>query len=672
MLSRLGRLFSQIDDGEIRPSALSWRPLILPVMLAAVVVLLNMQWMEIYQLINAPQADSLVYLSEAYRDYWLLRDQGMAALVAKYAVVGGQQTSPMLWWGGMAFFLLFGLDPAHAYWFIAVGYIGWVVGTMFLAKQIRDDGHFVVAAGLFAAVLPSAVSHGLRSFMVDFVAAVPFVWATAFLLKSQLLSRRREALVYGLLCGITVLFRTTIMPFFLAHAAIVLLVAKKQGKKINWGNASLAIAVGVVASAWFLLPNAKRIVEYYGYWAKVAGTTQAGGSFTDNLAFYLGLLPFYHLTLPVFIIGAVLSMLALGMHLARHFVVAGGGATKTADTATGLFILLAMGLVPMLVLSMYPSRASSVDFPYIAAFLLMPPLLWRMVFPRNTVAYWAVLSIPLVAMFAQQGQLLLHAPSRSVIPGDYRERDAIKIILSDADRRGLGDILLGNTAIHQHNSLSYQYWVLANQFPHWRGRVGGVSIGRTDSAEELARMNAKADYVIALDGYKENTHPNNRVAPEANHLLQARYGMKALPESLSLPDGTVLRILAKDTSASYPQADADGWHENGVRIKVGNPNKTDLSLIVSGTLYRDMTGTGPAVVTIAPLGKTGGAIKVEVDSMAFSHVFQLPKVFFDAHGNAEFVLTSSWAATPTSYRMTGDARALAFQGLKVRAEKNIE
>ena len=53
----------------------------------------------------------------------------------------------------------------------------------------------------------------------------------------------------------------------------------------------------------------------------------------------------------------------------------------------------------------------------------------------------------------------------------------------------------------------------------------GVPIGRTDSAEELAKMNSGANYVITLENYQADWHPNNKVAPAANDLLMEHYEM---------------------------------------------------------------------------------------------------------------------------------------------------
>jgi hypothetical protein len=144
-----------------------------------------------------------------------------------------------------------------------------------------------------------------------------------------------------------------------------------------------------------------------------------------------------------------------------------------------------------------------------------------------------------------QARFLIGAPSMTGGNNDFREREVLRVIFADAQKQGLNTIKLGNTSIHQHNSLSYQYWTLANYFPRWRGRLMGVPIGRTEVPGELAKMNSSADYVITLGNYQAEWHPNNRAAPAANRLLVEHYGMRALPVQFDLPDGTTLTILAR-------------------------------------------------------------------------------------------------------------------------------
>lgn len=664
MLLRLGEFFSSFTKVELEGQRFPRKLLLIPVGLGVAVALLNLQWMQIYQLINAPKADSLVYLTEAYRDYWMLRDEGIGKLLAKYVVAGGQQTSPLLWWGAMISFLFFGLAPVNAYLFIALAYLGWIAGVVYLAWQIRPDAKYAIGSGLLAALLPSAVSHGLRGFMLDFVAAVPFVWATAMLLKSDFLTRRREALLYGLLCGVTVLFRTTIAPYFLAHAVILVVLALMHKRRINLANMGVVVVMGVMATAWFLLPNLGRILGYYGYWAKVASAASGGFSFADNLAFYLGLLPFYHLTMPLFIFSVAWMGLSLAILLARNYRTATERNTPPLTIKGGILVLLILGITPMLVLSFYPSRAASVDFPYIAAFVLIPPLLWREVAPRGKI-FWLPMGILLAAFCIQQFSYLVRSPSADSEFQDFREREAIALILDDAEKRGLTHLTLGNTAIYQHNSLSYQYWILANYFPRWRGKVKGVALGRTDSPEELAKMNMDADYVIVLEHYQADSHPNNRAAPAANKLLEERYGMRPLAASLALPGGVALKILARQVGVQIPSAASDGWHENHVPVAMLNPTRSHLALRLRGQLFDGNSNAGAALVSL--YAKSDPAIRFSFSSASaqIDHTFLIPPDLFGHNGHAEFVLDSSWAGKPSAISLSQDTRELAFSSLSL-------
>ena len=144
-----------------------------------------------------------------------------------------------------------------------------------------------------------------------------------------------------------------------------------------------------------------------------------------------------------------------------------------------------------------------------------------------------------------QMSFLVQSQPRELSETDYREREVIKMILDDAQHRENKDIVIGNTAVHQHNSLSYRYWIMANYFPSWRGHVNGISLGRTDSAPKLAKMNFNADYVITVENYQAKYPPNNVVAPEANSILQNQYGMVYMPLPFDIPGGCTIRILRK-------------------------------------------------------------------------------------------------------------------------------
>ena len=142
---------------------------ILPIFSGVFVALLNIKWMQLFQLINAPQADSLVYITESFNDYWSLRNGDFTGLFKKYFLDGNQQTSPLLWWlAGLGYFLL-GVDPVNAYLIIAIIYLIWIAGVIYLSWCIYPDSKYALACGLMAAFLPSVASNGLRNFMLDFV-----------------------------------------------------------------------------------------------------------------------------------------------------------------------------------------------------------------------------------------------------------------------------------------------------------------------------------------------------------------------------------------------------------------------------------------------------------------------------------------------------------------------
>jgi hypothetical protein len=523
---------------------INYKAFLWPLSIGLITVLFNIRWLEVYHLLNAPQADSLVYLTEAYRDYWAMRNLEFRFLFEKYIVLGNQHVSPLLWWFAALFFFIFGPDPINAYLVIALAYLIWIGGVVYLAWQVLQDRHYVIACGLLAAVLPSVAIHGLRHFMLDFVAAAPFIWSTAFLVKSDLMLKRRDVLIYSALVAVTVLFRTTTIVYFISHIAILIIQAIMRKRHPHYRNILLAAVLVTLGCGWFIFPNLQRILDYYGYWASEASIANPDISFESNIKFYLEQVAVFHMpkgggSAVLALTGAAICILSVKLYVrktARDML--------TTDWFEKVSTIVMLALVPTICLSLYSSRTSSVDYPFIAAYLMFPLFLWRTVF-INTNWFWLPVMMLILTLGYTQARFLIGAPSMTGGNNDFREREVLRVIFADAQKQGLNTIKLGNTSIHQHNSLSYQYWTLANYFPRWRGRLMGVPIGRTEVPGELAKMNSSADYVITLGNYQAEWHPNNRAAPAANRLLVEHYGMRALPVQFDLPDGTTLTILAR-------------------------------------------------------------------------------------------------------------------------------
>ena len=520
--------------------------LVMPILTGTIISLINIQWMQLFHLLNAPQADSLVYMTESFKDYWSIRSGDISGLFKKYFLDGNQQTSPLLWWlAALAYFLL-GLDPLNAYLVIALIYLIWIAGVMYLAWCIYPDSKYSLACGLMAAFLPSVASHALRSFMLDFVAAAPFIWATAFLVKSDLGFKRREVVIYSILSGITVLFRTTLIPYFISHLFIVLFLAILHKRHPHYGNMLLSALVITLVCGGFIFPNMTGIFNYYGFWATQSPATGVPPSFFYNLGFYLNLIDWFHLksfALKALMTISFIAVVRLVYMYKRKII----KPKQLRIIFNGLIILIPLALVPIAILSLYSSHAATVDYPFVAVYLMAPTLLWRTIADKTKI-FWIGAGIVILTLAVTQMNYLFKSQYKEFSVTDYREREVIKMILDDAQYSGKKDIIIGNTAIHQHNYLSYQYWIAGNYFPRWRGHVHGINLGRTNSATKLAKMNANADYVIIAENYKAKYPPNNVVAPEANIILQNLYGMVYMPLSFDIPGRVKIRILRNHKS----------------------------------------------------------------------------------------------------------------------------
>jgi hypothetical protein len=644
-----------------RESQLLARVVTAPILMGIVLLLLNFQWMILFKLPNAPSADSLVYITEALNDYWLLRSGDFGSLLTKYYLVGNQINSPLLSLLAAISFLLFGLEPLTPYFVMGILYLLWVLGVLYLAAAISDDRQLILACGLLASCLPSAAVIQSRNFMLDFAAATPFIWSTAFLLKSHLLNKRKEAMIYAALVSVTVLFRSTAIFYFLSHIVILVVESIKTKKRPDYLNTLLAIFIVVCTAGSFVAFNYKRILDYYGYWSQQADNSAIDNLFLDNLIFYLGQLYTFHMLRPGFLVFSVVTTLGACLAVKRYYSKKQQKICTTA-TPSPVWIFASLIVIPTLVLSCYSSRASSVDFIYIAAYLFVPVILWRAIFPQSGV-FWIPVIVVATAFLTVDIKLLLVGSHK-----DFRERDVIQVILADADKRGLSEITLGNTAIHQHNSLSYQYWTLMNEFPRWTNRVNLVAIGRTDSADQLADMNKTADYVIALERFRADSHPNNKVAAKANDILKAKYSMEFLPYELSLPDGAVAKVLSRQVSVSMPAPYSDHWHENDVKFRIYNPRRLGVRLKIEGDLMYTNAGQNAATVSLHAVLKPNNRLTFIGSSQRLSHILELPPSFFGGKDFSEFVLSSSASARPSAASDSLDDRNLAFRNLKLRVD----
>ena len=313
----------------------------------------------------------------------------------------------------------------------------------------------------------------------------------------------------------------------------------------------------------------------------------------------------------------------------------------------------------MIGLAFYPSVACTVDYLYIAGCVVFPMLLWKAGFPRSR--YFWTCCLPFLAVLG-------YCSGKNLVSGievkDYREREVLQMIFRDAEEKGKKTIRIGNTSIHQHNCLSYQYWTLANYFPNWRGKVELTSIGRTQSPEELASMNRVADYVISLKNYHADWHPNNVVAPKADQILQEKYGMRPLPREFELPDGVRLQILCDPISLEVPAGQTDGWHANNVILSIRNPASQNLKIRFETDLFM-AANTSTAKLTLTPKSKPEKKISITSVGSRVNQVLEIPRDCFSGQELSEFVIHSDAAGSPKESHISGDSRELAFLNLRV-------
>lgn len=526
-----------------------------------VLFLLNRQWLYENTLVNSPSFDALVYQNLSYDDYALLRESGPSALWQKYTS-GRWHAPPLHTLSGTFAYLLLGRDPANFYIAPALWLYLMALGTYgFVYLWTRRMSWAAIALLLLFGV-QSVVAFGLRVSQIDFSVGAAFTWATYVLVASDGLRSRRGALVYALSTGLSVLLKSSIVPYFLAHGLIWLLylTVDRKAWRERALNTLLVSTIVFAMSGWFFITNIRQIIAYYtlfgGELSNVARSYTGACQEAAELLFYACSLAVFHLQGRHASVYTVTAVAMAGLFLVS--VARWGALRRNPRLRFGLLIAFAWLVVPYLVLSVYRSKTFSVDFPFLAAYLVIPVLMAAAV-PWGrwlVVGLLAFLPFGLVQV-RDQVQLLVVQQA----PQNWREREVLRDLFADADRRGLRQVTVSNGFIHTYlTSENLRFFVVNGTFDDWRGRYKILGLPYFFDAQSYLAFLLDADYILAKTGGLQIAHPNNAVAPELNRLLAATPALSEV-KRYGLPDGSELLLYhnASRVAVSYPPPFSDGW-----------------------------------------------------------------------------------------------------------------
>ncbi|HEY3062677.1 MAG TPA: hypothetical protein VGL99_27205, partial [Chloroflexota bacterium] len=519
-----------------------------------VLFLLNRQVLRETVLVNSPSFDALVYQNQSYDDLSLIRSSGPLAILSKYA--DGRRSSPPLYsLIGTMSYMVFGRDPANFYilpglslWLLALGTFGYV--HHWTASRIWAW----LATGAVLTI-PSVVTFGLRISQIDFAVGAVFTFATYALVASDALRWRGWSAVYAVTVVACLLLKSSITLYFLAHAAIWLayIWADAAHRRQRVVHTVTVIAVVAVCAGWFYVRNLPQIIAYYVRFgttlSNVSHPRDANWNWTNEVTFYWQSFTTFHLRSDrstLYVITAALALLVLAVFMVRDRRQVG------CREIAGLVLTGVWLMVPYAILSAYASKANSVDFPFVAAFFVIPVLAVAVVLRHKLALLGVILFAPLlVTQFRDQLANVViaeRAPS-------WHEEQVLRDLFADANELGLTDVGVSNAFIHQYlTSENLRYFVVNGTFPEWERHYHVLPLGYYFSADEYYAFLLGADYVLAKTGNLVPTdHPDNVVAPAVNELLKRSPQMELIKQ-YPLPDNTELLLFrnAMRTRLSYP------------------------------------------------------------------------------------------------------------------------
>jgi len=267
----------------------------------AVLFALHIVWLARFSFGYVTEWDESGYISIALNNSHALSADGPFSLVSTVLEQGVQ--APFVPLSAVPFNVIFGSGVDASLVVEPVFFAVLVLATYAVARRLTTPWWALLAA--FVVATAPVVSDYTRIFHFSVPAAAFLVSALWALMKSEGLTRRRWAIVCGLLLGLMVLSRSmTIgyLPGFAAAAALPILFGGEWRPRLV--NFVLLCASGAVLAALWYLPNAESVGSYllnFGYGAEseaygaehsplsIAYWTREVGSVFDELYFPLGM-----------------------------------------------------------------------------------------------------------------------------------------------------------------------------------------------------------------------------------------------------------------------------------------------------------------------------------------------------------------------------------------------
>ena len=653
---------------RLRRLRAAWRVVALLAILCLLTGLLTRQWLRRNTLVNPPSYDALVYQNQSYDDLYLIEKAGWTGYLKKYTN-GSWHVPPLYMTLATTTHLLFGLDPANAY-LVNIPFLFTFCWGSFLLFRYAGARRWTALLGAgIVSFSPATISFALRHVMTDYAAAAAYVWATAVLLQSQRLRRRRVALLYGAVVSVSLLLKSSLAIYYLPHAMLIVgwLLSRNSGAQSSrrWANLARAVGLVVVMTGWFYAPNLQQVFRYYLGWAgSNSSITKAAagiGSTADSFLFYYRNVAQFHFAGVGgrWIWGSLALMAGLAM-LSRWRTQAGW----KNERMVALLVLLAG---QYLVLAAYPSKVNVVDFSVVPFYFLVP-VSYAFSRPRKAherswerigvVALLTVLSV----LTLRQSIAVLSRPASEDERQDWKVKETLAEILEHAEKTGLRQVVVGSTPVHPYYTCeNLRFYVLNGTFPDWREGFRMAAIGRAASAEELFSFVRTSDYVVTIDGWQGPSQlPNNHWAPQVNQWLsEGQRGFSLLYER-AIPKHSRVKVFARNDHLTYDPLQADGWATAGFRVTVSS-SRPSVGVRVRGQIPLPPGLAYPVELYLTDEeGKaicTGYTVEAGTPFEALFEVAMQP----EEKGRSTLQINSNRVFSPSAYGVSSDSRSLMLK-----------
>lgn len=220
------------------------------------------------------------------RDYYnalfpRVGDRGLGARLAALgrikADVGNPVHPPLLHIAGALFARVLGYSVDRMAFVNTVAFLAAIIGVYLLARRFLDETEAFFGALVFS--LTPMIYASSRYFMTDFLSMALIVWVMYALLKSEYFTSLRWSAVYGLLNGLALLTRTTVVLYYFIPSLVIFVMAvfflfeRKEGARhFNQpGLAKLTLTSLLILGITFALCSPWYIAhgdQFYRHWMK--------------------------------------------------------------------------------------------------------------------------------------------------------------------------------------------------------------------------------------------------------------------------------------------------------------------------------------------------------------------------------------------------------------------